>query len=104
MASANSEIFEDAESGDMMTGERLNIMYLTEKLVKRVFRLLNGIDLARAREVCRKWNQFASDVLLWKALCWQKCRALESDEHLWPLLCGEVSQDDESMARSLSHR
>lgn len=68
---------------------------------KHVFGFLGGRDLARAREVCTKWNQFASEEHLWKNLCLKRWRALETDPALWHLIDKKVSLGDPNCWRKI---
>lgn len=45
---------------------------LSDEMYINIFRKLNGLDLARASRVCRRWNQVASDNRLWQLLCLQE--------------------------------
>lgn len=59
---------------------------IPDELAKHIFGFLDGHNLARAREVCRRWNDFACEEPLWKALCLKRWRSLETDEELWKLI------------------
>jgi len=67
--------------------------HIPEELAKHIFSFLDGEHLARTREVCRKWNEFASEEPLWKALCLKKWKSLETDEHLWRLISRNIPRD-----------
>lgn len=59
---------------------------IPDELAKHIFGFLDGHNLARAREVCRRWNVFACEEPLWKALCLRRWRSLETDQDLWKLI------------------
>lgn len=59
---------------------------IPDDLAKHIFGFLDGHNLARAREVCRRWNEFASEEPLWKELCLKKWRSLDTDRDLWKLI------------------
>ncbi|EME31106.1 F-box family [Galdieria sulphuraria] len=61
---------------------------LPDEILKQILSFLDGPDLARARKVCRKWNNLANDSNLWKELCIRKWRTLEMDVHAWKLFRG----------------
>ncbi|KAK4526457.1 hypothetical protein GAYE_SCF24G4373 [Galdieria yellowstonensis] len=61
---------------------------LPDEILKQILSCLDGPDLARARKVCRKWNNLGSDDNLWKELCLRKWRTLEKDVHAWKLFQG----------------
>ncbi|KAF7803065.1 F-box protein [Senna tora] len=48
-----------------------------EEVMKAVFPLLEGIDLASCMVVCKQWRDLARDDYFWKCLCAKK----------WPSLC-----------------
>lgn len=58
------------------------------------FSILDGKDVDVAGEEFPKWNEFACEAHLWRALCLQRWRALETDEGLWRLIDKNVSRDD----------
>eukprot|EP00871_Galdieria_phlegrea_P002225 jgi/Galph1/3002/GphlegSOOS_G1679.1 len=58
---------------------------IPDEILKQVLSFLDAPDLARARQVCRKWCTFASDDMLWKEFCLRKCRSLEFDTSTWKL-------------------
>jgi hypothetical protein len=66
---------------------------IPDELAKHIFGFLDGRNLAVAREVCRKWNEFACEDHLWKGLCLARWRALETDKDLWKLIDKNVSSD-----------
>lgn len=66
---------------------------IPEELAKHIFSFLDGINLAKTREVCHKWNDFASEEHLWKSLCLKKWKSLETDEHLWRLISRNIPRD-----------
>lgn len=59
---------------------------IPDELAKHIFSFLDGHNLARAREVCRRWNDFACDEQLWKALCLKRWRSLDIDKEIWKLI------------------
>lgn len=59
---------------------------IPDELAKHILSFLDGHNLSRAREVCRKWNEFASDDQLWKTLCLKRWRSLQVDKDIWRLI------------------
>lgn len=59
---------------------------IPDELAKHIFSFLDGQNLARSREVCRRWNEFASQEPLWKELCLKRWRSLETDPDVWKLI------------------
>jgi hypothetical protein len=49
----------------------------SEEVLKAVFPLLEGFDLASCKEVCKQWRDLAQDDYFWKCLCAKK----------WPSIC-----------------
>ncbi|XAR71292.1 hypothetical protein NMG60_11028488 [Bertholletia excelsa] len=52
-----------------------------EEVLKAVFPLLEGVDLASCMEVCKQWHEVAQDDYLWKCLCAKQ----------WPSICKRAS-------------
>ncbi|XP_052197947.1 F-box protein At5g39250 [Diospyros lotus] len=52
-----------------------------EEVLKAVFPLLEGTDLASCMVVCKQWRELAQDDYLWKCLCAKK----------WPSICKQSS-------------
>ncbi|KAM7516716.1 hypothetical protein LguiA_006299 [Lonicera macranthoides] len=52
-----------------------------EEVLKAVFPLLEGADLASCMEVCKQWRDLARDDYFWKCLCAKK----------WPSICKRPS-------------
>lgn len=52
-----------------------------EEVLKAVFPLLEGADLASCMEVCKQWRDIAQDDYFWKCLCAKK----------WPSICKRPS-------------
>lgn len=59
---------------------------IPDELAKHIFSFLDGRNLGQAREVCRKWNEFACEEGLWKDLCLKRWRSLETDPEAWKLI------------------
>lgn len=59
---------------------------LPDDTLRRIFMYMSGPQLGRVRGVCKKWCKFASDENLWRKLCLENWRALETDQHLWRFL------------------
>lgn len=59
---------------------------IPDELAKHILSFLDGRHLAKAREVCRRWNEFASDEQLWKILCLRRWRSLDIDKDIWKLI------------------
>lgn len=57
---------------------------VSDNLLRSVLSFLDGRDLARSREVCRRWDAVCDDSL-WRSLALRKCRALASDDAAWSL-------------------
>lgn len=68
-----------------------NFHQVPEDLSKNIFSFLDGQDLARAREVYKRWNKLASEERLWEALCLKKWQALKSNEPLLGLISQNVA-------------
>lgn len=66
---------------------------LPDELSKHIFSFLDGKHLAMAREVHPKWNEFACEEHLWRALCLSRWRSLETDQDLWKLIDKNVAVD-----------
>eukprot|EP00188_Purpureofilum_apyrenoidigerum_P004233 Plantae.Rhodophyta-Purpureofilum_apyrenoidigerum.ctg4672.p1 GENE.Plantae.Rhodophyta-Purpureofilum_apyrenoidigerum.ctg4672~~Plantae.Rhodophyta-Purpureofilum_apyrenoidigerum.ctg4672.p1 ORF type:complete len:377 (-),score=37.90 Plantae.Rhodophyta-Purpureofilum_apyrenoidigerum.ctg4672:117-1247(-) len=64
----------------------LSIDCLPEEILKTIFGFLDGTDLARAQQVCKKWKTYGNDPQLWRRLCLEKWAALGTDDALWPFL------------------
>lgn len=74
---------------DVAAGRKKQNQYfklIPDDLAKHIFSFLDGQHLARSREVCRRWNDFACEEPLWKSLCLRKWRSLETDKALWKLI------------------
>lgn len=85
-----------AHKKDVISGRKPpaeHFKHIPEELAKHIFSFLDGENLAKTREVCRKWNEFASEEPLWKALCLKKWKSLETDEHLWRLISRNIPRD-----------
>ncbi|KAL2938403.1 hypothetical protein RDABS01_021852 [Bienertia sinuspersici] len=54
---------------------------MTVEILKMVFPLLEGVDLASCMVVCKQWRDVAQDDYLWKCLCARR----------WPSLCKRPS-------------
>ncbi|XP_051118817.1 F-box protein At5g39250 [Andrographis paniculata] len=54
---------------------------LNEEILKVVFPLLEGRDLATCTLVCKQWQQIAADDYFWKCLCAKR----------WPSICKQSS-------------
>lgn len=54
---------------------------MTSVILKAVFPLLDGVDLASCMLVCKQWRDIAQDDYLWKCLCARR----------WPSLCKRPS-------------
>ncbi|KAL6498574.1 hypothetical protein OROHE_026515 [Orobanche hederae] len=52
-----------------------------EEILKAVFPLLEGMDLATCMLVCKQWREVAQDDYFWKCLCAKK----------WPSICKQSS-------------
>ncbi len=63
---------------------------LPEELTNCVLRFLDVETFAVARQVCKQWNKLVSIDLQWRAKCLKKWKALDTDEHLWSLLCPDI--------------
>lgn len=86
---AAEEAIQTANKNQKLTGVRKNdecFRRIPDELAKHILSFLDGRNLAKAREVCRRWNEFACDEQLWKALCIKRWRSLETDEPLWKLI------------------
>lgn len=59
---------------------------IPDELAKHILSFLDGRNLAKAREVCRRWNDFACDEQLWKTLCLKRWRSLNIDRDIWKLI------------------
>ncbi|PXF47044.1 hypothetical protein BWQ96_03234 [Gracilariopsis chorda] len=75
--------------------------HLYDKLVRHVFQFLGARELARAREVCSRWNALAGGEHLWKKLCVADWAALETDQELWQLIDRAISLDDANCWRNM---
>lgn len=64
-----------------------------EEILKHIFGFLDGRNLARVREVCRKWGDYASEESLWRSLCLKKWRALDTDAAAWKLIDKNFTPD-----------
>lgn len=74
---------------EVMAGRRKSNDYfrrIPDDLSKHILSFLDGPNLAKAREVCRRWDDFASDEQLWKSLCLKRWRSLETDMEAWKLI------------------
>lgn len=74
---------------------------IPDELAKHIFGFLDGKHLARAREVCRRWNDFACEEPLWRTLCLKRWKALETDKDLWKLIDKEVDPDGPNRWRKI---
>ncbi|KAI0567780.1 hypothetical protein FGB62_1g246 [Gracilaria domingensis] len=74
---------------------------IPDEIAKHVFAFLGGRDLARAREVCKRWNDFASEERLWKRLCTQNWSSLETDQALWRILDKNITMGDPNCWRNI---
>lgn len=93
-----------AHKADVATHRRLPselFRTIPEELAKHIFSFLDGENLAKAREVCQKWNEFASEEHLWKALCLKKWKSLETDEHVWRLITRNITRDSPARWRQM---
>ncbi|KAK9052475.1 hypothetical protein SSX86_029104 [Deinandra increscens subsp. villosa] len=54
---------------------------LSDEMLKAVFPLLEGTDLAACMSVCKQWHQIAQDDYFWKCLCAKR----------WPSTCKNPS-------------
>ena len=88
---ANKEHKADVVAGRTKPSEAFK--NIPDELAKHIFSFLDGENLARAREVCRRWNDFACEEPLWKALCLKKWRSLDSDEHVWKLIDKKIDKN-----------
>mmetsp|Transcript_5905 Transcript_5905/g.17741 ORF Transcript_5905/g.17741 Transcript_5905/m.17741 type:complete len:385 (-) Transcript_5905:3456-4610(-) len=80
--SALSERYIRANKGPFSS----SIDCLPQEILKRIFEFLDGRDLARAQQVCKKWKQCGNDPQLWRRLCLEKWAALGTDDALWSFL------------------
>lgn len=71
---------------------------IPDDVIKHILSFLDGRDLARSREVCRKWNDVCDDQL-WKALCLERWHALESDDAVWKLIDKSIDVNKEDKWR-----
>ncbi|KAE9595279.1 putative F-box domain-containing protein [Lupinus albus] len=55
----------------------MELSMASEEVLKSVFPLLEGVDLASAMAVCKQWRDIARDDYFWKCLCAKK----------WPSIC-----------------
>lgn len=74
---------------------------LSNKLLLHVFQFLGARELARAREVCNRWNFLAADECLWKKLCVAAWAALQYDQELWQLVDRSMSLGDANCWRNV---
>ena len=74
---------------------------IPDEIAKHIFGFLDGRNLARAREVCRKWNEFASEEPLWRELCLKRWRSLETDPEVWKLIDKNLSSDTPNRWRTI---
>uniref|UniRef100_A0A7S1XH60 F-box domain-containing protein n=1 Tax=Erythrolobus australicus TaxID=1077150 RepID=A0A7S1XH60_9RHOD len=74
---------------------------LGDSIIQRVMQALDGEDLSRARQVCKRWSSFASDERLWKHLCLSVWRALESDSALWAVIDASIQLSDPARWRKI---
>lgn len=96
-----------AHKADVAAGRRPPQEYfkiIPDELAKHIFSFLDGVHLARAREVCRKWNEFACEEPLWKALCLKRWRSLSTDKDLWRLINRNVDLNSPTKWRSIYPR
>lgn len=78
-----------AHKADIVAGRRKSdecFKLIPDELAKHIFGFLDGHNLGRAREVCRRWNEFACEEPLWKNLCLKQWRSLDTDPELWKLI------------------
>ncbi|PXF40089.1 hypothetical protein BWQ96_10187 [Gracilariopsis chorda] len=78
-----------AHRAEVMAGRRKSrepFKSIPDETAKHIFSFLGGRDLARAREVCTRWNRFGSEEGLWRKLCLANWSALESDPAVWSLI------------------
>lgn len=93
-----------AHKADLVAGRRKpnsGFKQIPDELAKHIFGFLDGRNLARAREVCRRWNDFASEEPLWKSLVLKKWRALETDKEIWRLIDRNVNPAGENPYRAI---
>lgn len=74
---------------------------IPDELAKHIFGFLDGKHLARAREVCRRWNDFACEEPLWRSLCLSRWKALETDKDLWKLIDKDVDPEGPNRWRKI---
>ncbi|KAD3640993.1 hypothetical protein E3N88_30216 [Mikania micrantha] len=65
-----------SDSGSTFSGDML-----PDEMLKAVFPLLEGTDLAACMSVCKQWHQMAQDDYFWKCLCAKR----------WPSTCKNPS-------------
>jgi len=89
------------ETKSYVLGNRpTTISDLPDDTLRRIFTYMNGPQLGRVRGVCKKWCKFASDENLWRKLCLENWRALETDAYLWRLLLDyHLSQEAQASNR-----
>jgi len=102
-SSAEAQASIDAqEQIELRQGKRQNLFSLIPvELVKHVFNFLDGSNLARARQICRKWNQYCCDEQVWKRLCLREWRSLATDSAAWPLADSMVCVTDSNKWRKI---
>lgn len=89
-----SRAAKDSDRMDIISAHQSSFFRtIPDELAKHIFGFLEGKNLAVAREVCKKWDEFAKEDHLWKALCLKRWRALDSDTHLWKLIDKAVAHD-----------
>lgn len=77
---------------------------IPDDLAKHIFGFLDGKNLAMARGVCKKWNEFACEEHLWKDLCLKRWHSLDTDKDLWKLVDKNVSISDPQRWRKIYPR
>ena len=95
---------EAAEKDDIVMGGTQRKQYfnsIPNKVAKHIFGFLDGCSLARAREVCRRWNEVASEESLWRALCLKRWRSLETDPEVWKLIDKDYNSNTPNRWRTI---
>lgn len=88
---------------DMVSGSGSSSFFRTlpDELAKHIFSFLDGKNLAIAREVHPKWNEFACEEHLWRSLCLKRWHSLETDQELWKLIDKNVTVDTPNRWRKI---
>lgn len=100
-AASKNQKLEDANNSDGTLRRENFFRQMPDELAKHILSFLDGRNLAMAREVCRKWDEFACDDQLWKALCIKRWRSLETDEAVWKLIDRDITTDNPNKWRLL---